>query len=40
MDYAEILKLDAGEWFDKKFVHTRIPTLEQVAEQGLIWECQ
>lgn len=32
MDYAEILKLDAGEWFDKKFVHTRIPTLEQTFQ--------
>ncbi len=25
--YAEIVKLDAGSWFDKKFINERVPTL-------------
>lgn len=29
---AELKKLDAGSWFDKKFAGERIPTLEEVLE--------
>lgn len=29
---AELRKLDAGSWFDKKFQNTRIPTLSEVLD--------
>lgn len=30
--YEELCELDAGSWFSKKFVGTKIPTLEEVLE--------
>ena len=30
MTLAEIKKLDAGKWFDRKFAGTRVPTLDEV----------
>jgi glycerophosphoryl diester phosphodiesterase len=35
MTLAEIRKLDAGRWFDRKFAGTRVPTLDEV----LAWSC-
>jgi len=32
MTLAEVKKLDAGGWFDAKFAHERIPTLEEVMD--------
>ena len=31
---AELKMLDAGSWFDEKFSHERIPTLEEVLDLG------
>ena len=32
MTYDEVLKLDAGRWFGKKYAGTKIPTLEEVLD--------
>lgn len=32
LDYTEMMKLDAGSWFDKKFSNERIPLLSEVLD--------
>ena len=32
MTLAEVKKLDAGRWFDRKFAATKVPTLDEVLD--------
>ncbi len=32
MTLAEVKKLDAGKWFDRKFAGTRVPTLDEALQ--------
>lgn len=32
VDFQQLQTLDAGSWFDSKFAHTKIPTLEETLE--------